>query len=943
MRFAVASLVRARGREWVVLPESDDELLVARPLGGTDDEIAGIYLALEPVEPAVFAPPTADDLGDFRSARLLRDALRLGFRHSAGPFRSLAHIAVEPRPYQLVPLLMALKLDPVRLLIADDVGVGKTIEACLVARELLDQGEVERLAVLCPPHLADQWQRELAEKFHIEAEPVLHGTAARLERDLARGESVFERHPYVVVSTDFIKSDRRWEEFLRTCPELVIVDEAHTCADPTGGRGSHQRHRLVARLASDPTRHLILATATPHSGKSESFRALLGVLDPSFAGLPDDLSPREQARERRRLAGHFVQRRRSHLAHYLQADTPFPERDPAETTYSLSADYKAFFQQVLRYCRETVRDPTGGVHRQRVRWWAALALLRALGSSPAAAAATLRERAKSAATATAAEADEVGRRAVLDLADDESAEGTDVAPGADPGEEASGASPARRRLLALAGAADQLCGQPDHKLATGAKIVRGLVAQGYRPIVFCRFIETADYLARALRDALPRDVAVEAVTGRLPAAEREDRVAELAAGRRHVLVATDCLSEGINLQDHFDAVVHYDLSWNPTRHEQREGRVDRFGQPRPVVKTVTYYGRDNPIDGLVLGVLLRKHRAIRDSLGVSVPVPVDSNKVLEAILEGLLFSGKPDEAIEGQLTLFEKDVVAPKRVALHREWEQAAERERRSRTVFAQEGIRVEEVAREFAAARATIGSGAEVKRFVVHALRAHGGVVSARDGGIIADLRETPRALRDALGLDDTTRLNARFELPVGDEEEEYLSRTHPVVEGLAAYVLDTAIDPQAQGVACRAGVIRTRAVARRTTLLLLRLRFDLITRRDHRERRLLAEEARLLAFAGAPERAEWLPDAEAEQLLHATPDANIAPEQARHFLQRVLAGFDDLRPRLDEEARQRARVLLASYQRVREGARMTGVRHEVEPKVPADLLGLYVYLPAG
>jgi hypothetical protein len=230
----------------------------------------------------------------------------------------------------------------------------------------------------------------------------------------------------------------------------------------------------------------------------------------------------------------------------------------------------------------------------------------------------------------------------------------------------------------------------------------------------------------------------------------------------------------------------------------------------------------------------------------------------------------------------------------------------------------------------------------VVDALRAHGGVVSARDGGVVADLRETPRALRDALGLDDTTRLDARFELPVGDGEE-YLSRTHPLVEGLAAYVLDTAIDPQAQGVARRAGVIRTRAVARRTTLLLLRLRFDLITRRDHRERRLLAEEARLLAFAGTPERAEWLPDAEAEQLLHATPDANIAPEQAHHFLQRVLAGFDDLRPRLDEEARQRARLLLTSYQRVREGARMTGVRHDVEPKVPADLLGLYVYLPAG
>src|SRR4029079_19430442 len=109
---------------------------------------------------------------DFASGRLLRDAARLSTRAAAGPFRSFGRIAVEPRPYQLVPLMMALKLDPVRLLIADDVGIGKTIEAATVARELLDRREIQRMAVLCPPHLAEQWQEELQEKFHIEAELV---------------------------------------------------------------------------------------------------------------------------------------------------------------------------------------------------------------------------------------------------------------------------------------------------------------------------------------------------------------------------------------------------------------------------------------------------------------------------------------------------------------------------------------------------------------------------------------------------------------------------------------------------------------------------------------------------------------------------------------------------------------------------------------------------
>src|SRR5271169_5055520 len=200
MSFATGYLVKARGREWVVLPESNDAVAVLRPLGGTEDEGTGICLALEKVESARFSLPDPTQLGDYRSCRLLRDAVRLGFRSSAGPFRSFGRIAVQPRPYQLVPLLMALKLDPVRLLIADDVGIGKTIEAALVAKEMLDRGEIRRLAVLCPPHLAEQWQKELAQKFHIEAELILSSTIQSLERDLPLGVSVFDRYRFTIVS-----------------------------------------------------------------------------------------------------------------------------------------------------------------------------------------------------------------------------------------------------------------------------------------------------------------------------------------------------------------------------------------------------------------------------------------------------------------------------------------------------------------------------------------------------------------------------------------------------------------------------------------------------------------------------------------------------------------------------------------------------------------------
>ena len=223
--FYPGSLVSARGREWIVLPESSADTLHLRPLGGGEKDESLIYLPLErqPVVPATFPWPTVEQARNHAASQLLMDALQLKLRNGAGPFRSFGNIAVEPRAYQLVPLLMAMKLSTVRLLIADDVGIGKTIEGALIAREMLDRGEIQRMTVLCPPHLCEQWQREMAERFHIHAVVVRSATAARLERDLAPGTSVFDANPFTVVSLDYIKSERRREAFQRFCPEFLSL------------------------------------------------------------------------------------------------------------------------------------------------------------------------------------------------------------------------------------------------------------------------------------------------------------------------------------------------------------------------------------------------------------------------------------------------------------------------------------------------------------------------------------------------------------------------------------------------------------------------------------------------------------------------------------------------------------------------------------------------
>ncbi len=969
MSYATGSLVRARGRDWVVLPpesREDGDWLRLKPLGGTNEEIMTILptLELEEVRPAVFDVPNPEKCGDARSCALLRDAVRLGLRATTGPFRCFGHIAVDPRPYQFVPLLMAMKQPVVRLLIADDVGIGKTVEALLIVRELLDRGEIRRLSVLCPPQLAEQWQHELEEKFHIEAQLVLPSTIARLERGLDVATSVFEAWPFTIVSLDYIKSDRHRQEFLRACPEMVIVDEAHACASASGNRSGKQRYELVRKLAEDSNRHMIFVTATPHSGKEDVFRSLLAFLNPDFSELPDDLSGREHEEDRRRLATHFVQRRRGDIRAYMDKATPFPQRKAQEVTWRATPKWKELFNSVLALARSSVRRE-GTVWQQRIQWWSALALLRAVSSSPAAAAATLRTRALGNGLESEAhnteQLDALGTRALFDLDSGDDSSMSDELPGANDTEgseqdvrqdeaESSAVFDAaraeRRRTFAkLASMAENLMGEEDAKLKQCIPHIKKLVGDGYSPIVFCRFIPTAEYVAVELRRKLP-GCTVDAVTGLLPPEERELRVSQLAESERRILVCTDCLSEGINLQNHFNAVIHYDLSWNPTRHEQREGRVDRFGQPLPEVRVITWYGTDNPMDGMVLDVLLRKHESIRKSLGISVPIPEDSEKVMQTLVQGLLLHSRP---VQGQTSLLlpgMEDYLAPEKKRLAAEWDVVARaEEKRSRTLFAQQSIKVDDVALSLGQAEEAAGGAQSVQNFVCSALPMLGAVhnVAQKHGQTVHSFNMEALVQRRTAGLDFPPQLEAVFRQPCGDGQI-LLSRTHPLVERLASWLAETALDASdfdpAFSPVARCGVMRSKSVQTRSTLVLCRFRFQ-IASTGSIEHVSLAEECALLAFANAPGKAHWLNDAAAKSLLAAQPDQNVSSEQAGRWLGEVHDALPDLMPHIRHYAEERGQALLEAHRRVRDAARAKGVRYAVQPQGEPDLLGFFVYLP--
>lgn len=937
--FPPGALVRARGREWIVMPGSSPDRLRLRPLSGSEADVAVVSPALEatfdPVVPATFPSPTVKQAANHEEALLLRDALLMSLRRGAGPFRSFGNLAFQPRAYQLVPLLMALKQDVIRLLIADDVGIGKTIEAGMIARELLDRGEIRRFAVLCPPHLVEQWIQELDDRFHIKAVAVTAASAARLERGLPVTDNIFTVHPYTVVSLDYIKSDRRRGDFASRCPELVIVDEAHTCAGSGGGR--HQRHDLLRLLATDEQRHMLFLTATPHSGDEDSFHSLLGLLHIDFQQLGNVTgSARDELR--RRLSVHFVQRRRQDINEWNDEGV-FPRRETTDLPYNLSGGWGVFFDAVLDYCSEVVERAGTDQRRQRLNFWGTLALMRSAASSPAAALQSLRTRMATQVT----DADEdILRERVFDGAEDAMVDDDAELP-------ADSADPGLKDLISQA---QTLAGEGgDPKLAALRNhLEKELLNKGFAPVVFCRYIATAHYLHQQLKSRFP-GVTVGVVTGELAPDERKAVVAELGEADRPMLIATDCMSEGINLQEHFNAVVHYDLSWNPTRHEQREGRVDRFGQESRIVRATLMYGQNNPVDAVVLKVILRKAKKIREELGVPVPLPDNDHSLTQALMQAVLSGQRGRQKQEtfdfADLPAFQQLDVA---------WTDIAERAKKNRTVFAQNRIKPEDVLPEWKKMQAALGNSDDVQRFTQRALRRLGGALEARsptgNKGYRAPLANLPEDLRERLLADEisgTIGLSFTVPAPVGTR---FVHRSHPLVSTLAEGLLERTLadagleqernqtDPAMLG---RTGCWVSTTVHSQTTVLMLRLRHQLSSADARGGDTLLVEEAIAVALRSTEggRRFEIMSGDEPLQWLTAPPAETIDDRTREARVSGALAQQDQWMPVVETFARERSEILLADHRRVREASRSKG-RYEVTPLLPVDVIGVFVLLPA-
>ena len=611
-------------------------------------------------DPAGFDPP--------RRLDAFLDAVRWGAVASAdlralqAPFRS--GIAIED--YQLDPVVRAIAMPRANLLIADDVGLGKTIEAGLVAQELLLRHRARTILVVCPSALQVQWHDQMRDKFGLTFRVVNAELMRELRRTRGLHVNPWTHFPRLITSIDYLKREGPLRLFREVLPppgtpafprrfNLLIVDEAHNVAPSGQGRDAAESERTHAiRTLAPHFEHRLFLTATPHNGYQDSFTALLEMLDDQrFArGIPPD---------RVQLAAIMVRRLK----------TEMPERFPARRLDAIEVPYtgaeRRAHQALQEYTELRQRDPGSQAERFAAEFVLKL-LKKRLFSSPAAFAGTLRKHEESLHGATrraARAAATIPTQGLLhrlvagldeDFADDEEyAEAEREALHAATLLFRSTTPPEAALLDELRAWAIAAADRGDSKVAT----LLGWLAAMLKPdggwsqervIIFTEYRDTQRWLQERLVAAgFGGEGRLLLLHGGLDTEDRERVKHAFQSGPAdaavRILLATDAASEGIDLQNHCARLIHYEIPWNPNRMEQRNGRIDRHGQSADEVLIFHFvgagYARPRPQDAFVqpgslegdlefLFRAARKVETIREDLGKVGPVI--ASQVEEAML-----------------------------------------------------------------------------------------------------------------------------------------------------------------------------------------------------------------------------------------------------------------------------------------------------------------------
>jgi superfamily II DNA or RNA helicase len=781
---AIGQRIRLRGRVWEVEGTSDGgngQLLSLRDVASPLDTLR-VVSGVERIE-ALPAPALAGALAPHRDWKILHDALTLTQRPAPGDLVGFDQAKITVEDYQLFPTIRAFRRPMQRILIADDVGLGKTVEAIVLMLELRARRRADRVLVVCPAGLQDQWCDELLDKAGLDFELFDAQRVREVAQQHQRGENPWDACRRIVTSIDYVKRtdvrrrlrDPKWN--------LVIVDEAHYLSETSSGNKVYRTARSrFGQFIARQTDSLVLLTATPHTGDPQSFYSLISLIDDKLVA-----SPGEMTRERTEPI--VIRRYKKDI------------RDPHDPTRSRFPGIDV----------QTIAVPFGSeeeaevyrlVHRYTQRRWKRAGADTALGfamtvikkrlvSSRAALVATLESR-KDALSDEPVDVD-VKRGLVADyragapLTEEETALAESRVVGAPPIDAEDRARERKEldRLIAAARAVPSDDAKATHLLQELNFLTAGAsTGTPEKVIIFTEFRDTHSFLKEFLeRHGYAARIAT--LTGAHNRAERAAQIERFAQPGVDVLLATDAASEGLNLQEHCRVVCHYELPWNPNRLEQRNGRVHRYGQRKDVI--VRNFALVDTLDARILELLLEKTQRIYEELGsagdvIGVMAGVDWENLLMST------SGLVADAEKAEIEL----------ARAHEEIERESERSKREllawqdraaprRSSFDGEAARaVEEACATSAYLRLSPQRRrAIVERFVTVA----GGRIQNTDGGTVRVV--VPQRLRVGVPEIIDRAVFDPGDIPHGAGRVEYLSAQHPLLQAIGVTARAALYDP--------------------------------------------------------------------------------------------------------------------------------------------------------
>jgi ERCC4-related helicase len=798
-------IVSLRRRMWRV-EEIAGGVLTATPIDDFGARAQQFLLELETPKPGSLPEPSLAALGDHTLQQLFLQAVRLDALHGTAPFMAIQRTAVIPVEYQLVPLVMALRQHTARLLLADTTGLGKTIEAGLVISELLARGRARSVLIITPASLREQWREQMMDLFYLDFEIISTETRKRLERSIPPGADPWLYFDRLIVSIDYAKDIRIRPEILKRQWDIVVVDEAHNAAMPhaqKGRKADMERWEAVDQIAARSSAHMLLLSATPHSGYTDSYCSLLRMLSPDLVReLSGEVSP-----YRERATHHVCQRTRKDVQQWFAEageKFPFAEREPPEETefpVELHRDYFRALQKMDKILG-FISLHAESVGRRQPAEWLRLHLHRRALSSPEALRRSLENRIdklKSMLTREAEPEAEPDEPLLASLADRGA---SDVESEDEQDRRADSAVFSIEQRLQLEYFQDLLKDlqgirpSKDRKLAAlRDQVLPALFGKAggetsARIIVFTRFKDTLFYLERELGRSA--DYEIVAMHGDLSGAERDRRFEQFAAAKKAILLATDVISEGLNLQTTAYMVIHYDIPWNPNRIEQRTGRVDRFGQRAPKVYVRTLFCAYTT-DEDVMHHLVRKLETMRRDLGFAPPFFATEETVLRVLTRR---RSRRSEDPEWQLRLFgqgEEEMF----------FDEEALRRIRSEGFYGQADVRIRDVAQRLREVHQRFGSPDQIRRFIEVGLMRYQCGVEKKANGTLAIQVNHPR-LRVA-GQPD------HYETVVLDPDEKALHPEarvldvgHPLIRRLNAVIREDALRQSDDGARTAAYVVR-------------------------------------------------------------------------------------------------------------------------------------------